>query len=835
MNQNNNNNIEKNADADVEEIVANSTFDELEFSEVKEYIAKKCLTSKGRELILSALPITSSNARFFFDNARIGDGETMLQNENSGLLWLNNELAEIDEMVVLLTSDKNLPIENIDDVREILQRSRVDGTLLSAAEIVAIYDVIRVAMGIKSFLRRKLDKYPLLSNEVLALYDSPQLQKRISDTIDDSGEIKDTATKALQHIRQEILTASNRLRSRMHKIVRQFSDNEYTQDDFYTVRDGRFVLPIKAEHKRHLGGIIHGASQTGSTVYLEPSEVIEMNNEISLLKSEEQNEIYNILKALTKEIAMDAIQLIESYGIIGHIDAIHSKATYALSFGGIKPEILDSNEVFMSKVYHPILVQRLGKKNVVPLSISFNTSKRGHLISGPNAGGKTVALKSIGLNIILATSGFFPIGEVKTCPLRVYSAIGDHQSIENNLSTFSSQLLNMKRILDIADHNSLVLIDEICSGTDPREGSALAAGILDTFIELHLFFVVTTHQSSLKTYALNPRKNEDGSDSNVIQNGSFEFDEVALKPTYNFLSGIPGNSYAFFLARNVGLARNVLSRAKKYLGGRTKQLERSIAMLGKYKHQSEEMLKEANAEKLKYEGMKRDYENRKKEFVDKKKQMLDEAKLQANEILQKANALVENTIRQIKEEKRKVSEVKSEFDKTQKEVADAATKIKLRQAAETSNIQVAEELNTDDSVGMLDNSEIGRVLEADNDAKTALVAFNGMKFRLPYSQLFLKEQSHRKPARNASPLNLSANTKLDLRGFRVEEAINATTNFLAAAVMQNVDFVTIIHGKGTGAMRQCVHQVLRDTSGIKSWRLGEIYEGGSGATIAYLK
>ena len=906
----------------IEEKITKETFRELEFYSVLETISKKCLTQKGRELINAALPVTNKSANNPKNTNPTNQNNT--ENENFAetkpdLIWLNKELNQIDEMLMLMTSDEDLPIENIDDVRDILHKSKIDGAVLNTQELMQIYDVMRVAKEIKNFMKVRIEKYPELSDEISLIFDNPNLQKIITATIDENGEIKDNATKELQRIRIEINEKSNRLRSKMNKIVRQFAEQEMTQEDFYTVRDGRFVLPIKSEHKRHLSGIIHGVSQTGATVYIEPAEIIEMNNEISLLKSEEQREIYNILKKLTSEIAKDAVQLIETYDVIGHIDSLSAKAVHALQFGGIKPEILppnekiETNEIVMNKVFHPILVQNMGKKNVVPLSINFRFDKRGHLISGPNAGGKTVALKSVGLNVILALSGFFPLGEVKTCLVNVFSAIGDHQSIENNLSTFSSQLLKMKEILDVADYNSLVLIDEICSGTDPREGGALAAGILDTFIDLNLFFVVTTHQSSLKTYALNSKiqhnknqKNEkhhsnenshssefqdkfqdnnsknsdDNNKSNaanqsdskgfehknksenenektnnsttnqisdglqiagksqisggVIENASFEFDEAALKPTYNFLSGIPGNSYAFFLAKNVGLSSRVINRSKKYLGNRQKQLEHSISILQKFKKETEDVVKEARAEKLKYEGMKRDYENRKKEFVEKKKALLDAAKVEANEILQKANALVENTIRELREEKKSIAEVKAEFVKQQKEIETEAKMIKTQKQQANLNIEIAENLRPDDTVGMLDSAEIGIVLEADNDNKTALVEFNGMKFRLPFSQLYLKEKPTVRKF-STMELRLDVKTKLDLRGFRADAALNETTNFIEQAIMGNADYITIIHGKGTGALRLAIHELLKQTSGIKSFRLGDIFEGGAGATVVHLK
>ncbi len=268
-----------------------------------------------------------------------------------------------------------------------------------------------------------------------------------------------------------------------------------------------------------------------------------------------------------------------SLDIIAHLDSLIAKGKYAIEYGGIKPEIWDYNEIYLAKLYHPLLVHSKTKKNVIPLSIEFNEQKRGHLISGPNAGGKTVALKSIGINIAMALSGIFPLGECKTNIRTIYTSIGDFQSIEQDLSTFSSQIVQIREILANHNKDSLVLIDEICSGTDPQEGSALAAAIIDSFIETKTFFVATTHQSSLKSYALNRKE---------IENDSLEFNEKELKPTYKFLQGIPGNSYALFLAMNLELSDLVIKRARKYIDTRQTELEESIKQLQKYRAEAEQ-------------------------------------------------------------------------------------------------------------------------------------------------------------------------------------------------------------------------------------------------------
>jgi DNA mismatch repair protein MutS2 len=685
------------------------------------------------------------------------------------------------------------------------------------------------------------------------MYDNSYLRKQLDNTIDDSGNIKDNATKELAKIRTEIREKNSQLHSKMTKIAKEFAEDDYIQDNFYTLRDGRFVLPVRATYKRQLTGIIHGASQTGATVYLEPAVVVELNNELSLLHSAELREIHEILKKLTKEISKNFVQLTELYDTISHLDSLLAKANYATTNGGIKPIITNEKILELKSAYHPLLVHKLGRKAVVPLTISFSKNQRGHLISGPNAGGKTIAMKTIGLSVLMALNGIFPLGEVKLCPLNVYSSIGDGQSVEQNLSTFSSQLTRLKQILDVANLNSLVLVDEICSGTDPREGSALAAGVLDTFIELNLFFIVTTHQSSLKTYALNAGKNKNENDNNnnknenVLQNGSFEFDEEQLKPTYKFQTGLPGNSYAFFLARTVGVSSLALKRAKKYLGSRQKQLEKSIAVLNKHKKEYEALVLEHRRKILKLDETKTDYDTKKQTLNDNRKKIIDDAKIEANEILQKANALVENTIRELKEKYNQeknnqqinIQQTKKEFNEQkiilEKEVNEINKNLKIKNKNQTPPT----ELNCDDNVSMFDGSEVGIVIEADNIEKTALVAFGGLKFRLPYNQLLLikdtQKTSKAKKTKHAKPLNLGFETKLDLRGFRAEQAIAAVEKFISQALDGNAEFVNIIHGKGEGILREMIHNYLKDAVEVKSFRLGEIYEGGAGVTIVYFR
>ena len=780
---------------DERKLIAES-LNELEFSSVLEFITKFCYSSPGKEFILKSYP-------------------------SDELYWLRLEHTLIGEMKEMILGDSELPLGGFSDVRGYLQKSLIENAVLSTSDILKVADSIRASRLIRRFFTIRKEKFPALAEEAENLHENLMLEKHINDMIDDTGIVKDTATKELMRIRQQIHSKSNRLRSRLEKIMSKVSEEDMTRDDFFTLREGRYVIPVKSEHKKHIPGIIHGMSQTGSTVFLEPSEIFEMNNEISLLLNEEKREIYRILKNLTREIGDEAKLFLGSVEVIAHFDAITAKANYALKYGGVMPEILDENYVYLNEIRHPLLVHSKGMKGVMPLSLEMTKDKRGYLISGPNAGGKTVALKSMGLNIALALSGIFPLGECKTNYRMIFSSIGDHQSIENDLSTFSSQILKLKEILESCSPSSLVLIDEIGSGTDPQEGAALASGIIDTFLELNSFFVVTTHQSSLKSYALT---------KDSIDNASLEFDEEKLKPTYKFLAGIPGNSYAFVLAESMGMSKLVLERTKKYLGKKQSQLEESISILQKYKNEAEKFRREAIQERKKAEEARIKYEEKLDKIRKSRDELIQNAHDEAAQIVTEANRLVENTIRQVKEDKKAAGEIKKEFDKEKKAIQQ---KIEKRQNIKKKKItDVFEE---GDAVTMKERpNNLGNIVFIYQDDKQALVDFNGLKFKVNLSELKKAKSKDKKLSEYTGNMSFDVQTRLDVRGKRAFEAIPEIDEFINSALMSNLEEGTIIHGKGTGALRHAIHEYLRDHPTIKSFRIGTLIEGGDGITVIEL-
>lgn len=770
---------------------------QLEFSIVLEYISKYCYSDLGKNIILNLIP-----------NTNIED--TINEHEL---------IAEIQKLIY----NDNLPqLQGLNDVRQHLYKSLIDNATLNTIEILNIFDTIRVFRTVKNYFIDKEEDYPYIFSLVSNLFENRILEKHITEAIDDTGEVKDNATKELLRIRTEIKHKSARLRDRLQKILRRISQEDISREDFYTIREGRFVLPVKVEYKRELTGIIHGISQTGATVFIEPSEIIEMNNEISLLKNEEQREVYTILNNLTKEIGEDAHKFIDSLDIMARFDSLIARAKYAIDFGGIKPKIHNEEYIYLRNIRHPLLVHTKKVKNVVPLSIEFNNEIRGHLISGPNAGGKTVALKSVGINLLMALSGIYPLGECQTNFRYIFTAIGDQQSIENDLSTFSSQILRLKNIIDYCDRNSLVLVDEIGSGTDPQEGSALACGILDTFLNMKLFFIATTHQSSLKTYALRNKE---------IENDSLEFDSEKLKPTYRFLNGVPGNSYAFVLAKNIGLPTNIINRAKNYLGCKQGELEESIQKLQEFKSEAQKLSLQLAEEKLKYEKLVNEYNSKLQDLKIKKSDYINNAKIEADNIIKSANSLIEKTIKELKEASKPISEIKNEFVKEKEKIEKEALEIKNNNLNEG---EVVSDLVIGDEVILIGTNSNGIVLEANNQNKIATVDFNGFKVKIKYNEL----QKINKPKvkkENSNFIKFDIKTKLDIRGLRAEEAIRELDIFIQDAIVNGVQRLSIIHGKGTGALRQVVHNYLDNLNIELNYHLGDLVEGGAGITIVEIK
>jgi DNA mismatch repair protein MutS2 len=775
------------------------TKNELEFGLVLNEIAKHCLTNRAVELC--------SEISAFND-----------------IDELKNELDTVYEISLLLRDDRELPLGSARDIDTFLKKSQIHNSALDPLELLKIKDNLRAFRLVFNFISSIAEEYVNLKEISTNIHFNHYVEKHIEEAIEDNGDIKDDATKELYSIRKKILSTSDRLRNRLESIMKKTFEDDLLQEDFYTLREERFVIPVKTEFKRQIPGIIHGLSNTGNTVYLEPSEIIELNNSLSVLKNEEKKEINRILTSLTKEVGKEAKQLEVSNSIIYRLDLSQAKAKYSKKYDGFKPEITDDKSIELKDIYHPLLVKNKDKSEVTPLSISFDVRKQGHLISGPNAGGKTVALKNIGLNLLMAMSGIYPLGYCKTGLRDIYTSIGDHQSIEMDLSTFSSQMKNIKDVLDVAKEDSLFLVDEICSGTDPQEGSALASGILDTTLKYNLKFVVTTHQSSLKTYALNKEN---------IENASLEFDEENLKPTYQFLPGVPGNSYAFNLAESIGLSQKIIERSKSYLNDKSSEIDKGIAEIIQYRKTAEKLKIEAEKSKNKAKQKQEEYDKLLSELRKNKANYKEEAKRNASSILDEANKLIENTIREVQENKKQVGDIKKEFDRKKNEL-----KKSLVSPAKSNKVESDDEYQNGDSVRIDEYDTVGELVELIDNGKSAIVEFNGLKFKTKVNKLTKikgKSNNNKTNTSNKDYIKFDVETRLDIRGERVNDAIAKVESFLNDAIVAGTPFITILHGKGTGALRSALHEYLNIQSAVTNFRDGNLSEGGSGVTIIEIK
>ncbi len=782
-----------------DEVLLKTALDELEFGQVLESVARRCVSHAGMDLVRSLVPKLDSGT-------------------------IQVELDRVGECLDLLMMGESIPFHRLADVTGLLARTRVEGNFLSAPDILNVLEALQTSRTLRGYMRDRAQRVPCLDAFCEPLAEDRVLEKHITDAIDDTGAIRDNASRELLSVRREIHELGARLRSRLQRILKKFGDEELLQDEFVTQRDGRFVLPLRVENKRSVDGIIHGVSQTGQTVFLEPAETYEMNNELAILRGREHREMVRILTTLTAEIGAVSRSIEEAVNVLTQLDTLIARARFAMDLGGIKPVIAEERVIEITNVRHPLLVlqARNSPGSVVPLSVRFDATTRGILISGPNAGGKTVAMKTIGLTMAMTMCGIFPLGMCSMHPLRIMTAIGDHQSIESNLSTFSSQIIRLRDVLSHCAPDALVLVDEICAGTDPAEGGALAAGILDSLIERGACFVVTTHQSSLKQYALTRP---------TITNASLEFDDERVQPTFRFLYGVPGNSYAFALAQSVGLPGVVLERAHGYLGDRHSELEKSITAMQQFRAEAEAN-KRAAAEQLAHaERMRADAEERLSLIKQKRSTVVEDAREEARDILRKANALVENTIREIREQQKSAAEIKTAFTLGKQELDGPPTPT-------AENVPPPTKWREGSIVTIIGTTSSGTLISVDHKAETAMIEVNGIKFKVPLSQLSdgtaQKATTDRAKRREASPvdyLKLDAGTNLDLRGQRVDEGLRSLEDFVNSAILGSIPFATIIHGKGTGAMRKAVHEYLSEHPHIKSFRIGTIHEGGDGITV----
>jgi len=598
------------------------------------------------------------------------------------------------------------------------------------------------------------------------------------------------------------------------------------REDYLTLRDGRMVIPIKSEHKRHLRGFIHSESATGQTVYIEPEQTLELNNEIITLGFAEKREIERLLKELTGLVGKESEKLKEALRTVAYIDSLFARAKYSIEIIGTFPLIDNKKSFYVNDGRHPVLLKKLGRERAVSLNFKLDDQKI-IVITGPNAGGKTVVLKTIGLLSLLLQSGIhIPVHPDSNFHLfkNILIDIGDEQSLEDDLSTFSSHLNNLKNILINADESSLVLLDEIGTGTDPTEGSALAAAVLLKLRDKNALVLASTHHGSLKIIA---------NDEDKFINAAMEFDHEQLKPTYKFKLGVPGSSYAFEIAKRIGIDDTLIETASNFMDSDKYKLEIFLSELEEKSNKLEEKLKQLEIENTKLSGLSSLYKNNIDRLEKEKKEILKKAKSDAEDFLKDINKKVENVIKQIRE------------SGAQKEIIKEAKKIIIELKEETEELyspEVGKETNISDfSIGSFvsikNTTTSGRIIQIDKERNKALIASGSIKMQVDLTDLnpshFESDQTPVAHHHNISqPIT---QYRLDIRGRKPEEADFEILKFIDDSYMTGQQRVDILHGKGTGVLKKTVKDILDKHEKVKNYYFAPIEFGGEGITIVELK
>jgi len=733
----------------------------------------------------------------------------------------------------------SLSFSGVTDIRDSLKRLEIDGAL-SAIELLRVCSLLESAKRAKAFARSQEDNDQpddSLTGLFAGIEPLTPLYDEIRRCILSEDEIADDASSTLHSIRRSMRGMNDKIRAQMNSMINNTTTRSYLQDTVITMRDGRYCLPVKAEAKSLVPGMIHDQSSTGSTLFIEPMAVVNLNNEYKELQLREQEEIEVILAGLSNLTASYATQLLADYELLTELDFIFARAAFAQTYNGVAPLFNDDGRIHIRKGRHPLL----DPKKVVPIDVRLGEDFRLLIVTGPNTGGKTVSLKTVGLLTLMGQSGLhIPASERSELGIfdEVFADIGDEQSIEQSLSTFSSHMVNIIRILEQVNDRSLVLFDELCAGTDPTEGAALAISILS---KLHLYgarIMATTHYSELKVYALS---------TPGVENACCEFDVATLSPTYRLLIGIPGKSNAFAISEKLGLPSDLITDAKGRISKSEGDFEDLIADLEKSRNTIEREQLEINQYKAEIESLKEKLEQKQERLDSSRDKILREANEQAYNILKEAKDVADETIRNFNKYGKAgapVSEMEKERTKLRGKMDKAAQKMSEQKKASVPNHNVPKKLRIGDSVKVISMNLKGTVHSLPNARGDLYVQMGILRSLVNINDLILLEEDaapgtkkFQKTSAGKIKMSKSASvsTEINLIGKTTDEAIPLLDKYLDDAYLAHLPSVRIVHGKGTGALRNAVQAHLKRLKYVKSFHLGEFGEGDAGVTIAEFK
>ena len=771
----------------------------LEFQKIKDKLNHHTDTSLGEELVSQLKPSID------IDVVKLKQLET-------------------DEAAQIIRLNKVIPLGGIFDIRASLKRSEIGG-ILSTEECLDVGNTIYGGRQVKSFFEKLDENLPLLQSFSEQITPLRHLEQQIKMSIDEHGYVLDSASAKLRGIRSSIRTFENRVRERLASFTK--TRGNLLSNTIITIRNDRYVLPVKHEHRSSVGGIVHDQSASGQTLFMEPQAVVDLNNQLQEARSKEKQEIDRILRQLSEEIANHQSYLAENISALAEIDFIYARGKLGREMKATMPKINNDGIIKMKQARHPLIAHDEVVANDVEIGVDYTTI----VITGPNTGGKTVVLKMVGLCTLMAQSGL-QIPAFDGCEIavfnQVYADIGDEQSIEQNLSTFSSHMTNIVHIMAHADHQSLVLFDELGAGTDPQEGAALAMSILDEVVSRGARVIATTHYPELKAY---------GYDRKNVINASVEFDVQTLQPTYRLLIGVPGRSNAFDISKRLGLAEEIIEQAKSHIGVDSKSVENMIVALEDSRKKAEKDYQEAHHVLLESEEIRNEIKSEWEKLDRKREELYKKAEEKAEKALQNAREEAELIVSEIRNMKTKVGFKEHEWIEARKMLDDASLNLSTKTPNKTTSLKSEKEIQSGDEVKVITFNQMGTVLEKvkDNEyiVQVGMIRVNVKRnaLRVVDKQKQVKE----KPIAIVKGRSFHVGTELDLRGKRYEEAIYELEKYLDDSLLAGHAKVVIIHGKGTGALRKGVQKVAEVHPSISTCRSGTQGEGGDGVSIIEFK
>ncbi|MDN4592864.1 endonuclease MutS2 [Polycladomyces subterraneus] len=776
----------------------------LEYPRIREQVAEEASSSLGKERIAALEPTADAEE-------------------------VSRRLAATAEGMDLLRLKGDVSLGGVRDIRPSLRRAEVGG-LLNTNELLDIAGTVNAGRKLKNQVLQVDEEHPLpiIRGWIERIEGLRPLEEEITRRIDEQGEVSDHASPTLRQIRNQIRQVQREIRTTLEGILRNPGYQKMLQESLITLRNDRYVIPVKQEYRSAFGGIVHDQSASGSTLFIEPASVVTLNNRLRQWEMEEQREVERILRELTAQVAAHVDVLRQNVEALAELDLILAKARYARRIRGVCPRVETERVIRLKRARHPLIPI----EKAVPIDITLGDPHQGIIITGPNTGGKTVCLKTVGLLALMTQAGLpIPADEGSSFPVfsGIFADIGDEQSIEQSLSTFSSHMTQIIRILKQADDHSLVLLDELGAGTDPTEGAALAIAILQDLLDEGCLVVATTHYSELKQFAhAHPG----------VTNASVEFDVRTLRPTYRLLVGVPGKSNAFAIAERLGLSTSIIEKAKAQLSTEEHRLEEMIAALSRDRAIAEEERKRAEALRQEAESLQRELKEKLSRWEEEKERLRESARREAQTIVSRARREAEDVLRQLREwAKNRPDELKEHQLIEARKRLDNAVPEARPVAAATVAQQRNERIEPGDEVMVLTVKQRGRVLEDLGEEEYQVqVGILKMKVHRRYLEKVKTKKPESESGVTTSYRSASNHVRpeLDLRGKMVEDALAEIDKYLDSAVVAGYQRVSLIHGKGTGALRTGVHQFLRRHPHVKGFRLGGPGEGGSGVTVVEL-